>query len=129
MRISASDGSAEACVLAVRIGRRFGANQDIHLGELACRIEFVAQLPRRGPDKEIGGHALPKRLHKDLVVMSLDLKAVWIGDGKRRHGLAKFENRQMVQRCLDVTDLALAGRLRPGRGRNESKGKDRDRSS
>ena len=111
----------------MRIGRRFGANQDIHLSELACRIEFVAQFPRCGPDKEIGGHALPERLHKNLVVMSLDLKAVWIGDRKGRHGLTKFENSQMIQRGLDVTDLALAGRLRTGRDRTESKKKDRER--
>jgi hypothetical protein len=29
--------------------------------------------------------------------MPLDLKAVWIGDRKRRHGFAEFENRQMIE--------------------------------
>ena len=121
LRISASDGSAAACGASVGIGRRVGAHQHVHRRKLAGRIEFVAQLPRRGPDEEICGHSFAERLHKDLVVVALNLKTVRIGDGECRHGLAEFENREMVQRRFNVTDLGLACRLRAGNGNRKHK--------
>ena len=80
----------------MRIELEFGANQDIHLSQLPRRIEFVAEFPRCGPDKEIGGHA-PEEAHTSLVVMPLDLKAVGIGESASVvTGFAEFENRQMI---------------------------------
>ena len=87
------------------IWRGLCADQYIHCRKLACRVEFIAQFARSGPYEEIGGYSFTERLHKDLVVMPLDLKAVGIGDGERGHGLAKFENGEMVQRGFNMADL------------------------
>jgi signal recognition particle GTPase len=59
--------------------------------------------------------------------MALDLKTIRIGNGERGHGFAKFENREMVQRCLNVADLALRDGLRSRRGDRKSKGNRRER--
>src|ERR1035438_4568281 len=109
------------------IGRRLRADQYIHCRKLACRVEFIAQFARSGPYEEIRGYSFTKRLHKDLIVMLLDLKAVGIGYGERGHGLAKFENCEMVQRGFNVTDLALVSSLRARSGNRKSKGNRRER--
>src|ERR1019366_5464543 len=109
------------------VGRRLGADQYIHCCKLARRVEFIAQLTRSSPYEEIRGYSFTKRLHKDLVVMPLDLKAVGIGYGERGHGLAEFENGEMVQRGFNMADLALAGGLRPRSGNRKSKGNRRER--
>src|ERR1019366_5077370 len=109
------------------VGRRLGADQYIHCCKLARRVEFIAQLTRSSPYEEIRGYSFTKRLHKDLVVMPLDLEAVGIGYGERGHRLAKFENREMVQRGFNMADLALAGGLRARSGNRKSKGNRRER--
>jgi hypothetical protein len=55
--------------------------------------------------------------------MALDLKAVGIGYGERGHGLAEFENGEMVQRGFNMADLALAGGLRPRQRQPQEQGK------
>jgi hypothetical protein len=82
------------------------ADQYIHGRKLARGVEFIAHFARCSPDEEIGGNSFAERLHKDLVVMPLDLKAVGIGDGERGHGLAEFENGEMVQRGFNMADAA-----------------------
>src|ERR1700691_4503005 len=109
------------------VGRRLRADQDIHCRKLACRVEFIAQLTRSRPYEEVGGYPFPERLHKDLVVMALDLEAVWIGYGERGHRLAKLKTCEMVQRGFNMTDLALTGGLRPRRGNRKSKGNRHER--
>ena len=81
--------------LGSRLG--FGAYQDIHLTQLAGRIEFVAQLAGSPSRQRDWWKRPPEEASQRLCRhVRSTWKVVRIADGQRRHRFAKFENRQMV---------------------------------
>jgi hypothetical protein len=90
------------------------ADNDVHLGKITGRIDLVAHLSRRGPDKEICRDAFAQRHEKYLVVVTLYLKCVAISDCQGENRLAQINDSEVIERRLNMLNLAEIRGLRSG---------------